>query len=667
MILSNPDRGRTRNGGAHRATLALLISLMAVVLAGCSARQAVAPASPERGSFSSAAEPSISDLVPPQSLPARDEELWIIEKASPKGIAAPAADAAGLAPGSGMLLNMHGAQLTPFPLEHTEIRADIRGCIASVSVRQRFANPSHEVADATYVFPLPQNAAVSEFVMTIGRRHIRGIVRERGEAEHIYRQARGLGFLALLIVQDGPDIFAQRVANIEPGRQIDVDICYFHTIPCRDGWFEFDFPLIAGPRGSGWPKAGQRGGRDVDLAVHIDAGAPLARVESPSHGLVLAAAADKTTSDITLAPADRIPNADFVLRYKLGEGPIRPLLFTEPDGDGGAFSVFLPPPGAPAGLPRRPLEMVFAIDSGTDAAGVLPVVRALRGLKPEDTFQIIHGAGSSPRSLTGGPVAATAENAARYADALARMRSTGAGAGEILRTALAAPHEDPRLRVVCLVTDGRSGTREALAASAELLGAARIVVIGVGRDPDKGAIEAIARMGRGPAVYPPAGEDPAAMMADLIEKLSHPALTDITIAPQGADISEVFPRRIADLVGGRALMVTGRYHGAPPVTLTVRGTTASGPREWTVSPGNGAPAGRSPVASVWARMKIADLASQAAYRPDPQLAEEIKQVALDHGLLSRYSAVICVDSLSGPSTPEESRPASAHPLAGAPK
>jgi Ca-activated chloride channel family protein len=618
----------------------------------------------ERGSFSPAAEPALSDLVPPQSLPARDEELWIIEKAAPKGIAAPAADAGGLAPGSGMLLNVRGAQLTPFPLEHTDVRADIRGCIAIVSVRQRFANPSHEAADATYVFPLPQNAAVTEFVMTIGRRHIRGIVRERGEAEQIYRQARGLGFLALLMVQDGPDVFFQRVANIEPGRQIDVDICYFHTVPCRDGWFEFNFPLIAGPRGSGWPKAGQRAGRDVELAVHIDAGTPIVRVESPTHALMLTSAADKTTSDITLAPADRIANADFVLRYKLADGPIRPSLFTEPDGDGGTFSLFLPPPGASAGLPRRPLEMVFAIDSGTDTAGVLPIVRALRGLKPEDTFQIFHGSGSSPRSMTGGPVAATAENTARYAAALVRVRSTGAGTGEILRAALAAPHEDGRLRIVCLVTDGRSNAREALTASAEALGGARIIAIGVGRDPDKGAIEAIARMGRGPAVYPPIGEDPAATMADLIERLSRPALTDIAIASKGADISEVFPRRIPDLISGRAVLVTGRYRGAPPATLTLRGTTASGPREWTLSPGAGAPAGRSPVASVWARMKIADLASQCAYRPDPRLADEIKQVALDHGLLSRYTAVICVDSLSSPSAPDEVRPASAHPLAG---
>ncbi|MDB5171936.1 MAG: marine proteobacterial sortase target protein, partial [Phycisphaerales bacterium] len=264
MSLRGMDHRRLRiRTGWGRAFLLVMFVFLAPYLTGCSSRRPtvgyVEPA--PRGSMAPAAEPSLNDLVPSQSLPARGEELWIIEKAAPAKPAM-AADLP-LAPGGGMLLNIRGAQLTPFPLEHTDVHADVHGCIASVNVRQRFGNPSHEAAEAAYVFPLPQNAAISEFVMTVGRRHIRGIVRERDEAEKIYREARGLGFLASLMVQEGPDVFVQRVANIEPGRQIDVEIRYFHTVPFRDGWFEFNFPLIAGPRGSGWPKAGQRSGRDV--------------------------------------------------------------------------------------------------------------------------------------------------------------------------------------------------------------------------------------------------------------------------------------------------------------------------------------------------------------------------------------------------------------------
>ena len=109
-------------------------------------------------------------------------------------------------------------------------------------------NPFNVKIEAAYVFPLPEKAAVSEFVMTIGERRIRGILREREQAEAIYRQAREQGYRASLLTQHRPNIFEQKVANIEPGHAIDVNIRYFHTLAYRDGWYSFVFPTVVGPR-----------------------------------------------------------------------------------------------------------------------------------------------------------------------------------------------------------------------------------------------------------------------------------------------------------------------------------------------------------------------------------------------------------------------------------
>src|SRR5206468_10073651 len=92
------------------------------------------------------------------------------------------------------------------------------------------------------------NAEVNEFVKTIGERHIRGIVRERQEAEKMYREARSQGYVASLLVQERPNIFVQSVANIEPGKSIDISIRYFNTMTYSDGWYEFAFPMVVGPR-----------------------------------------------------------------------------------------------------------------------------------------------------------------------------------------------------------------------------------------------------------------------------------------------------------------------------------------------------------------------------------------------------------------------------------
>ena len=48
--------------------------------------------------------------------------------------------------------------------------------------------------------------------------------------------------------------------------------------------------------------------------------------------------------------------------------------------------------------------------------------------------------------------------------------------------------------------------------------------------------------------------------------------------------------------------------------------------------------------SIWARMKIADLAEQATYSRNPFLPGQIKRLALDYPLMSAYTAFVALDS-----------------------
>ena len=181
---------------------------------------AVAPARPD-------AKRARPPAAPPGGGPSLDEEVWVIAKS---GAQQQADD--DDAPGSGALVTKIDGQEkhVPVPLKHTEVQANIDGYIASVNVKQQFHNPFSEKIEALYVFPLPQNAAVNEFVMTVGDRKIRGIIRERQEAEKIYREARRQGYVASLMTQERANIFTQRVANIEPGKQIEIDVKYFNTM-----------------------------------------------------------------------------------------------------------------------------------------------------------------------------------------------------------------------------------------------------------------------------------------------------------------------------------------------------------------------------------------------------------------------------------------------------
>src|SRR5207249_3090985 len=132
------------------------------------------------------------------------EELWIIGR-SRDGQAAPSDQ---IVPGTGVLaaFSDNGTKLIPIPLKHTDVKASIAGYIATVDVTQQYHNPYSEKIEAVYVFPLPENAAVNEFLMTIGDRRIRGIIREREEARQIYENARAQGYVASLLTQERPNI-----------------------------------------------------------------------------------------------------------------------------------------------------------------------------------------------------------------------------------------------------------------------------------------------------------------------------------------------------------------------------------------------------------------------------------------------------------------------------
>jgi len=205
-------------------------------------------------------------LIPGQTTPSREEELWVIAKSNQASPVAPNDQL----PGTGSLLarlpNEPQSQPIPVPLKHTDVKADIAGYIATVNVTQQYQNPFSSKIEAIYVFPLPHNAAVNEFIMTIGDRHIRGIIRERAEAQRIYDSAKSQGYVASLLTQDRPNIFMQSVANIEPGKQIDIAITYFHTLEYSDGWYKWHFPIVVGQRR---PRTTAAGGC-VDAATDLD-------------------------------------------------------------------------------------------------------------------------------------------------------------------------------------------------------------------------------------------------------------------------------------------------------------------------------------------------------------------------------------------------------------
>ncbi len=126
-------------------------------------------------------------------------------------------------------LGRNGQLRAECPLKHTDVKAEISGSLARVTVTQEFQNPFKEKIEAVYVFPLPQSAAVDDMTMVIGDRAVKGKIKRREEARAIYEAAREAGQVASLLDQERPNIFTQSVANIMPGARSQD-----HHQLCRD-------------------------------------------------------------------------------------------------------------------------------------------------------------------------------------------------------------------------------------------------------------------------------------------------------------------------------------------------------------------------------------------------------------------------------------------------
>ncbi len=615
-----------------------------------------------------------------------DDDIWVIIK-PPKQDDPPQAANEDDQPGAGALVAIvpptqgdpeAEPTLVPMPLKHTDVKASVAGYIATVDVEQQYHNPYAEKIEAVYRFPLPQDAAVSEFVMEVGpedgRRQIRGIIREKEEAERIYNEARAHGLNASLLSQVRPNIFEQKVANIEPGKQIDIQVRYFNTLSYSDGWYAFTFPMVVGPRfnppnsdspvhavgrgtnprGTGttisYLRPNERSGHDIALTLDIDAGVSIEEARCLTHTV----SADNPGGNpnqlrVQLANHDTIPNKDFVFTFRVAGERMKSGLVTHVDEEGrGYFTLMMYPPADLKQLDRQPMEMVFVLDCSGSMSGEPmqqskdAMRQALKRLRPADTFQVIRFS-SNASTFGPEPVPATPENireAVRYIDGLSGQGGTMMIEG--VKAALDFPHDPDRYRVVTFLTDGYIGNeKQILHEMDRRIGAARVFSFGVGSSTNRYLLERMAKLGRGAAAYLLPGNDGGEVMDLYFDRISHPAMTDIEISWGAAEVAQVYPSRTPDLIVGRPVILTGRFSGE---LSDIRVTGRAGGERVSLSIGTDETAHHPALGQVWARRKIADMMDRMAMDGDHELRPTVLATALEYNLVSAYTSFLAVDA-----------------------
>lgn len=582
----------------------------------------------------------------------------------------------------------NGEEQGLFPLTRTEVTTEIHGEVITASVKQKFENKFSVKIEAVYVFPLPNDAAVDDLEMKVGDRVIKAEIKKRNDARREYDAARNAGRHAALLEQERPNIFTFSVANIDPGKAIEVNVHYFALAHYDHGTYQMAFPMVVGPRyipGSPTPAPesgtgtkpdtdrvpdasrispayvtpGTRSGHTVGLSVALDAGTDIDSIVSKAHDVAITRQGS-TKATIALTDKAEIPNRDFILEWKLTATEARPAVFAHrpaADKDGYLALMIEPRHDAPA-TEIAPREIFFLLDTSGSMSGppietaIAAARRALATLNPSDSFQIIDFADSAS-SFAKDPLPNTPENVKRANEYLSHLNASG-GTNQLvgIHAALSAPGDSQRLRYVVFMTDGFIGNEgEVIGLVQKEIGSARIFGFGIGGSVNRYLLDEVSLAGRGYAEYLRPHEDASAIVERFYKRIGRPYLTDISIDWGGLGVTDVQPAKVPDLSTFEPLLVLGRYHGSGPATIEVKGRVGMKPfsRKINVDMPNQTEKG-SALARLWARAKIENLSRREhAEGETADIVGAITNLALEHHLVTKYTSLIAVDYKQLPS------------------
>ncbi|MGI5206299.1 VIT domain-containing protein [Spirillospora sp. CA-108201] len=565
------------------------------------------------------------------------------------------------------------------PLDSVDVHASITGLAAGIEVVQGFRNPFGVPLEATYVFPLPDRAAVTALRMEAADRVIEGKLKERGQARQDYNTAIAAGQRAAIAEEDRPDVFTMRVGNILPGERVTIRLSLDQPLPHESASSAtFRFPLVVAPRYiPGAPLDGERAGSGVAddttavpdasrisppvllpgfpnpvrlaLTVGIDpAGLPLTQIRSALHVVAEADEGERTT--VRLQPGERL-DRDFVLRLDFAPHESAALsLIPDESGEEGTFSLTVLPSGE---AKPRPRDVVLVLDRSGSMQGWKMIAarraaaRIVDTFRAEDRFAVLSfdSVIERPRDLGSRLVDGTDRNRFRAVEHLSALNARGG-------TEMLAPLDegcrllaDPdRDRVLVLITDGHVGNEDQLLAHLEpRLHGVRVHTVGIDRAVNAGFLNRLAAIGQGRCELVESEDRLDEAMEHIHHRIAAPLATGLALHAAGLEIvpGTVAPARLGALFPDVPLQIAGRFRGAPSGSVSVRGTASDG-TAWEQQ-ATGVVAKASAARSIWARAHLRDLEDRYTVGGPGDLEQRIISTSLQFGVLCRFTAFVAVD------------------------
>ncbi len=554
--------------------------------------------------------------------------------------------------GQGFLIDrrVHIPIQRAFEVREVAVDARIRDQVAEVQVSQTFHNPGSFELESEYLFPVPDDGAIQNFVLMVDGRELPGRLLPKDEArrtfEEIVRTKRDPALLEYM----GRGLFRTSVFPIPAGADRKVTLRYTQLARRERNVVEFTYPF-------GTQKFTAKPIQKLTLNARIESKDPIKSLYSPSTDASISRSGDHEAT-VKVEQRDVTPSADFRLVYTIADGAIGAnILSYRPDGsDDGYFLLLASPEVKAADARPQPKTVVFVIDhSGSMSGKKIEQARnalafVLDNLRDDDLFNIV---AYDDRVETYKPELQryskdSRAEAQRFVENIRPGGSTNID--EALKTSLGLLKDDSRPNYVLFLTDGLPTVGETRETAIAEHGReankihARVFTFGVGFDVNARLLDRLSGGNGGASEYVKPDENIEAHVSRFYAKLTSPALTGLSVELSGTDVNRTYPRDIPDLFDGGQLVWAGRYRTSGKATLRLAGKVG-GERRSFEFPIELAEKGQGSrydfVEKVWALRRVGHIIDQIDLAgQNKELIDELVALSTKYGILTPYTSFL---------------------------
>jgi Ca-activated chloride channel homolog len=559
--------------------------------------------------------------------------------------------------------------------------------LAQITLTQKFVNDYGVIKDLVYIFPLPHEAAVHAMSMEYHDSLYKAKIFEKQEAQQIYDSIVKTGGNAALLLQDRPNVFQQRLANIAFHDSAFVQIKLTVPLSYNSGIYELAIPTMVAERfqsenastvlssGRLWNPPADRDGQSLQINVLIQTGFPIAQLQSPTHGITISEieairpdlekrhVIEKTTklnlpytSGALLTQSTTYPNKDFVLRFSRAAADMDFTIASYFDttlGMGYFYGAVFPDTSLFSG--NRPnLDIVLLIDvsgsqNGWPLAKEMEVSNnILNKLKSSDKISVlsfsdnVYWCFGSAQSVEASEANIT--KARTFINGLSTLGGTNLLAG--VQAALAIPKDQNASRFFIFCTDGFVTNESAIFdAIKNNSSSPTIFSFGAGNNLNRYFLDESAKVGNGYSTEITQNEPVESFVNAAWNKIESPQLRNIAITCTDLDKAQLLMPEGTILYKGSPVTLCGVYNSGGMHTVQITGQrdseTVTLKKEVDLAAG---PTGNSMIPQVWARQMIAKLRIEEGTTTVNK--SRIIEISQAYQVLSDYTAFLAINPIA---------------------